>query len=426
MNYINNKRIKNIEMKRLKFIIVMFCVVLNCNAQFRVNSNGNASFGCLETPLSMVSVNCPGNANWQMALLSSQYGLYSKREGANSSWGCAVFGSSANASTNFSTGVRGDAYSYTVLGSGRSYGVFGVAGNSTSGWNYGVFGRLDGSNNGAAIYGTTSSLENGTDTGGKYAGYFRGATKVVGNLTVTGAVSGTILSNAISTSEKVVANAKTYVVDDMESSESMLAKMDGFVAIPYFINNTKPNAMKVKSLADTLEVEPSLSKMEMQNISKKHYALSIDKLREAFPDLVYENEDGTAGVNYVEMVPILVQTINELSSRLQKLESGLVYSKTRSTNNIEDKISNEVILKNNIPNPFSTSTSITYNIPSDVKEAILYIYDMTGKQLKKLVINERGQGSISISADDFSDGMYIYALVIDGNVYSSKRMIVGK
>ena len=50
--------------------------------------------------------------------------------------------------------------------------------------------------------------------------------------------------------------------------------------------------------------------------------MDVDKLKEAFPELVYEKEDGTTGVNYVEMIPILVQVINNLSDEIKVLKSG--------------------------------------------------------------------------------------------------------
>ncbi len=402
----------------------MCCFVLSSNAQFRVNSNGNVSVGTTETPLSMLSINNKGNNDWKVSLLSSGYGVYSKREGSNSGWGCALFGGSANANTNFSVGVRGEAFSYTVLNSGRSFGIMGIAGNATSGWNYGVYGRLDGTNNGAAIYGTTNSTENGSNTGGKYAGYFNGATKVVGNLSVTGSISGTVLNKAVSTLEKRNAETDILTVDETATGTSMTEKIKGMTAIPYYITPDN-NLTKTINNADTVEVERAMSMLEAQNLSKKHYALSVERIQESFPDLVYENEDGTTSVNYMEMIPILVQTINELNNRLQSLEQRYSLNKTRSAGN-GDNIYNDIVLGNNSPNPFSTETSIEYNIPNGVNEAALCIYDMSGKQKNKFIINERGKGSIDITANNFNEGLYVYALIIDGNVYDTKKMIITK
>lgn len=57
---------------------------------------------------------------------------------------------------NHNVGVFGGIWSNTVLGSGRTFGVMGIAGGASSGWNYGVCGMLGGAGNGAGVYGSTT------------------------------------------------------------------------------------------------------------------------------------------------------------------------------------------------------------------------------------------------------------------------------
>ncbi len=77
----------------------------------------------------------------------------------------------------------------------------------------------------------------------------------------------------------------------------------------------------------------------------------------------------------------------------------------------------------NTPNPFNMSTNIKYYVPETVTSAYLCIYDMQGKQLKRIPLGQRGEGAELISASQLAPGMYLYALIADGQEVDVKRMI---
>ena len=56
----------------------------------------------------------------------------------------------------------------------------------------------------------------------------------------------------------------------------------------------------------------------------------------------------------------------------------------------------------------------------------MIIYDMSGKQIKQININERGKTSVNITSEGLAAGMYLYSLIADGKVISTKRMILTK
>jgi hypothetical protein len=49
-----------------------------------------------------------------------------------------------------------------------------------------------------------------------------------------------------------------------------------------------------------------------------------------------------------------------------------------------------------------------------------------GTVLKNIRINERGQGQMTVYAENLSAGMYTYSLVADGNIVATKKMICEK
>ena len=159
-----------------------------------------------------------------------------------------------------------------------------------------------------------------------------------------------------------------------------------------------------------------------------HYALDADQLEELYPDLVVKSEDGSKGINYVEMVPILVQAINELKAEITELRGSEVKLQTRTMD--ESKENKEGVtqlsLGENKPNPFSATTSIPVSIPESVQTAFIYVYDLTGKKVDQLDIPVRGKQNVQLDASALTDGMYLYSLIADGKVVQTRRMIVEK
>lgn len=169
--------------------------------------------------------------------------------------------------------------------------------------------------------------------------------------------------------------------------------------------------------------------MEKQIYAKQHYSLSADELEEIFPDLVYENEDGSKSINYVEMVPILVQAIGELKSEINELKGNgaarKVAAKTTGIDSVNESIQ-VLALGQNKPNPFGSSTEIAVCVPESVQSAFIYVYDLQGKKVQQVNITARGKQTVQLNAADLSDGMYLYSLIADGKVVETRRMIVEK
>ena len=135
---------------------------MNASAQLTVYHNGNVNIGS-EQPTSNVSLSV-GNVAYSDTAYHVSLGLH------NPASGC------------YNIGGEGVAYSPTTRNTGRAFGLRGVAGNCTSGYNFGVLGALQGSQAGAAIFGTTSGKTLGLSVDGRYAGYFDGNVKVTGSL----------------------------------------------------------------------------------------------------------------------------------------------------------------------------------------------------------------------------------------------------
>ncbi|UCE65242.1 MAG: T9SS type A sorting domain-containing protein, partial [Candidatus Zixiibacteriota bacterium] len=86
----------------------------------------------------------------------------------------------------------------------------------------------------------------------------------------------------------------------------------------------------------------------------------------------------------------------------------------------------QVTLLKNYPNPFNASTTIKFNL-SETQVVELIVYDLLGKEISRLLEEERqaGMHSITFDASDLSSGVYFYSLKT-GQEIKSRRMILLK
>jgi hypothetical protein len=49
---------------------------------------------------------------------------------------------------------------------------------------------------------------------------------------------------------------------------------------------------------------------------------------------------------------------------------------------------------------------------------------MTGTLLNTISVNQRGESNVTINANEFSAGMYLYSLVTDGKIVDTKQMLL--
>ena len=72
--------------------------------------------------------------------------------------------------------------------------------------------------------------------------------------------------------------------------------------------------------------ESELNAQTNYHITKKGNAqggLAADQLKAVYPELVCEDEKGNVGINYVEMVPLLVQCLNEQREEIAELRDDI-------------------------------------------------------------------------------------------------------
>jgi len=148
---------------------------------------------------------------------------------------------------------------------------------------------------------------------------------------------------------------------------------------------------------------------------------------------IANSSDETALLYNITPVSLKIVLVNAslnitfLTANTTVLTSTFSATETQRLQNIANnnivKATN-IRLYQNAPNLFKESTTIKLEIPESVGNAMVCIYDLTGRQLKCLGVSGRGTTSIQIFGNELTAGLYHYALIADGNLIDTKTMIL--
>ncbi|NNC94026.1 MAG: tail fiber domain-containing protein [Chitinophagales bacterium] len=245
----------------------------------------------------------------------------------------------------------------------------------------------------------------------------------------------------------------------------------GFFEGDVFIGGTMINPSDKKLKQNTQELDKSLSKLNKlsaksytykteeysyMNLPKgEQYGFIAQELEEVFPQLVSKNilpatderrtelpQHGAVefkGINYVGMIPIIVEAINEQSAiieekdlRITELEDQLDQLLVR-VKAIESVMSldgsgdtDKPFMKQNQPNPSNGSTSIEYYLPENTGTAFLKVYNTSGKEIHSFMLNGIGYNKIDVNMRDQATATYFYSLFIDGIAVDTKQMVINR
>jgi len=169
---------------------------------------------------------------------------------------------------------------------------------------------------------------------------------------------------------------------------------------------------------------------KLQASRKNKLGFIAQDVNAILPEVVQHDDSvDIYGINYTEIIPVLVEAIKEQQKKIEELESCCktnLKSASLSTGTTSNLAENVASLDQNVPNPFSQETRIGCTIPETSNASVLYIYNMNGTQLQQYSITGKGKQSVTINGNSFDPGMYLYALVIDGMEVDTKRMILTK
>jgi hypothetical protein len=299
---------------------------------------------------------------------------------------------------NSSIGIKSNA----TKGAVENIGVYGLAfpiGVPTTEFNYGVRGESSGPNS-YGEYGQTNGFNAfsvgvyGTASGrNSYAGFFDGDVYAAG----------------------------LYLGSDMKLKKNIVG-----------VSNTLNKVFKLRPVNYDFDTQ----KVSYLNLTEgTQTGFIAQEVEQLFPEIVKEISKPTytstnsgqmeqyKSINYIALIPILTKAIQELQQMIETLNQKveqLQYASNTATAN-----SNGYILSQNVPNPFTSNTIISYQLPANSGNAIIAVFDLTGKMLLQYNLAKAGN-QITINGSSLAAGIYIYSLIVNGSEVVSKKMVLTK
>lgn len=300
----------------------------------------------------------------------SPVGLLTNVSGSSSATG--ILASATGPSS--SIGIQGSAF-----GIGSTIGVLGIS----NGTNF--------ANSRWGVCGVSSS-------GSNFAGYF------AGNLFASGSIT--------SSDEKL----KTTI-----EQETGLQKLMQLKPVSFYYNKT---AITDFNMSESLQHGFLAQDMEKvfpeMVVEVKAPVFKTDSATGAY---TVERTESFKGINYTSIISVLTKSVQEqqqmIESLSQKIDQLQTANKTAAASN------NGYALSQNVPNPFTSNTIINYQLPANSSNAIMGVFDLTGKMLLQYNLAKAGN-QINISGSTLAAGVYIYSLIVNGNEMISKKMVLTK
>jgi len=121
-----------------------------------------------------------------------------------------------------------------------------------------------------------------------------------------------------------------------------------------------------------------------------------------------------------------LDSYSTLEQRIKDLEDKIQQIQTTCCKNAD--IYEDVLLKQNSPNPFSKETVITYYVPGRLSGRVeLLISDISGNTiLHRIAIQTNIPSQYTYSATDLQTGVYLYSIALNGQIIKSKKMMLIK
>lgn len=90
---------------------------------------------------------------------------------------------------------------------------------------------------------------------------------------------------------------------------------------------------------------------------------------------------------------------------------------------IDENILANISVSDIYPNPAVNTVSLDYNLPMEIESAGIKIVNLLGSVVKEQQINT-GIDKIRMDISDLNDGIYFYSVLINGEAYITKKLIV--
>lgn len=391
------------------------------------------------------------NINGNNNTATGNRALYYNTGSYNSAYGDASLYTNTNGSSNSAFGAS-SLYVNTTGSSNSAFGNTALNSNTNGSYNTAIGVR-------ALYFNTTQAKntaigyaagDNKTSSASTFLGF--GAVSTVNgvdNSTAIGFSASVSASNQVRIGSPAVTSIGGYAnwtnVSDGRVKKNIKSNVPGLS----FINKLKPVTYNLNlEAADNItgrktETDENAQKSKASKESVVYSGFIAQDVEATAKQLGYDfsgvdaakNDNDLYGLRYAEFVVPLVKAVQELSSENDVLKTQLAEVKklllqltaqSANDNNTQNAVAtlNAARLEQNVPNPFSNNSLIKYSLPEKTVQAFLKITGTKGETIKTILLNAKGNGSISLSYEGLAGGVYYYSLIADGKLIDTKKMVI--
>ncbi len=135
-------------------------------------------------------------------------------------------------------------------------------------------------------------------------------------------------------------------------------------------------------------------------------------------------DDDNYSISYEKMVVPLVKAVQELSAQNEEMKKELAELKAMlSKSNSQSVTLTGGSVQQNVPNPSSNKTTISYSLPDNNSNAEIVFTDKTGFSFKKVKVTGK-TGTVDLNTSNLAEGIYQYTLYVNGVAADTKQMVL--
>jgi hypothetical protein len=171
-----------------------------------------------------------------------------------------------------------------------------------------------------------------------------------------------------------------------------------------------------------------LEQMNDEMRSKLRYGLLPEELQAIFPSLVVKIPDGF-GINYTDLIPILISCIQELKvqidCRTEKFVDAMMARSgdTSDVNAVRSALGNTLISA--APSSVSEPATLRYLLAYNASNAYILITNMGGRVMTRVPLSPT-ETSVTIDSDVLDKGIFLCTMFVDGEIVETKRLVKTK
>lgn len=195
----------------------------------------------------------------------------------------------------------------------------------------------------------------------------------------------------------------------------------------------RPVTYTWKQRETTADTEPALKESEPskssvsdgvfygpENETGLQYGFLAQEVEKVLPSVVRTTEEGAKLINYTAIIPLLVQSVQELQATVEaqaatidRLQATLPAEKLQASGN------NKIL--GCTPNPTCGIMTVSLQLESGVKSASIAVTSLAGNREKTVAVAD-GAESVELDLSALSSGIHIASLYVNGRLVDSVRI----